>query len=107
LAYQANELKDVCQFSAFSPTWNAPESMGMQSSFECETNLIEGYLNGKSLNKITLIGTDGGAGMALAFASRHPERVEKLIMSNCMANPDCTDWASENQYPDGYPDRIE
>lgn len=104
LSYQANTLKDSCHFSAFAPNWNAPEMMGLQSSFECETNLIEDYLDSKGLDKVTLIGTDRGVGMALAFASRYPERIEKLILSNCLANPDNSDWENEDEFPNTSPD---
>lgn len=38
------------------------------------------FLDGQRIEKVTLVGHSWGAGIALYFAQRHPERVEKLVL---------------------------
>jgi pimeloyl-ACP methyl ester carboxylesterase len=40
------------------------------------------------LERVTLVGADMGGQPALAFAAKHPDRVNKLVVMNCLAFPE-------------------
>jgi pimeloyl-ACP methyl ester carboxylesterase len=78
--------------SAFSPRWRviAPDLVGFGISEKPDRDYsIEGYsrwlgafLDALKLSRVTLVGHSMGGTIALDYATEHPERVEKLVVSN-------------------------
>lgn len=50
-------------------------------------------LDAWKIDRAAIVGQDMGAQPALVFAARHPERVSRLVVMNCLAFPDeATSW---------------
>src|SRR4051794_10969580 len=47
--------------------------------------LLEALIDQLGLGRVTLLGASGGGAAALAFAARHPERVERLLLYGTFA----------------------
>jgi pimeloyl-ACP methyl ester carboxylesterase len=45
--------------------------------------LIAAFLDALELDRVTVIGNDTGGAMSQIFTARHPERVERLVLTNC------------------------
>ena len=45
--------------------------------------LIAGFLDALGLDRVTVIGNDTGGAMSQIFTARHPDRVERLVLTNC------------------------
>ncbi|MBI3857457.1 MAG: alpha/beta hydrolase [Planctomycetes bacterium] len=79
-------------FSAFSPRWRviAPDFVGFGISekpkrdytLEGLTSWIGKFLDALKLDRVTLVGHSMGGTLALLYALEHPERIEKLAVSN-------------------------
>jgi len=79
-------------FSAFSPRWRviAPDLVGFGISEKPDRDYsIEGYvqwlgrfLDALKLDRVTLVSHSMGGTIALLYAIEHPERLEKLVVSN-------------------------
>jgi pimeloyl-ACP methyl ester carboxylesterase len=48
--------------------------------------LLEALIDQLALGRVTLLGASGGGAAALAFAARHPERVERLLLYGTFAD---------------------
>jgi pimeloyl-ACP methyl ester carboxylesterase/DNA-binding CsgD family transcriptional regulator len=48
--------------------------------------LLEAVIDHVGLGRVTLLGASGGAAAAIAFAARHPERVERLLLYGAFAH---------------------
>jgi pimeloyl-ACP methyl ester carboxylesterase len=46
-------------------------------------SLIDDFLRALELENVTLVGNDSGGAMAQVFVSRCPERIERLVLTNC------------------------
>ncbi len=78
--------------SAFSPRWRviAPDLVGFgisekpdrDYSIEGYTRWLGAFLDALKLSRVTLVGHSMGGTIALNYAIEHPERVEKLAVSN-------------------------
>src|SRR5262245_57519812 len=79
-------------FSAFSPRWRviAPDMVGFGLSEKPDRDYtVEGlatwlgrFLDAMDLGRITLVAHSMGATVALLYAVDHPERIERLVVSN-------------------------
>jgi pimeloyl-ACP methyl ester carboxylesterase len=45
--------------------------------------LIAGFLDELGLERATIVGNDSGGAMSQVLAAKHPERVERLVLTNC------------------------
>jgi pimeloyl-ACP methyl ester carboxylesterase len=45
--------------------------------------LINSFLTALDLEDVTIVGNDSGGAMSQVFATRHPERVGRLVLTNC------------------------
>lgn len=79
-------------FSAFSPRWRviAPDMVGFGISEKPKRDYtVEGltswfgkFLDAMKLDRITLVAHSMGGTIALLYALQHPERIERLVVSN-------------------------
>jgi len=46
-------------------------------------DLIESFLEELDLTDVTIVGNDSGGAMSQVFVTRHPERVGRLVLTNC------------------------
>jgi len=79
-------------FSAFSPRWRviAPDMVGFGISEKPDrdytldglTSWFGKFLDAMKLDRITLVAHSMGGTIALLYALRHPERIERLVVSN-------------------------
>ena len=44
---------------------------------------IAGFLEALDLDDVTIVGNDSGGAMSQVLASRHPERIGRLVLTNC------------------------
>jgi pimeloyl-ACP methyl ester carboxylesterase len=78
--------------SAFAPRWRvvAPDLVGFgisekpdrDYSIEAYAKWLGGFLDALKLDRVTLVGHSMGGTIALLYALEHPERVERLAVSN-------------------------
>jgi pimeloyl-ACP methyl ester carboxylesterase len=45
--------------------------------------LISSFLAELDLNDVTIVGNDSGGAMSQVLVSRHPERIDRLVLTNC------------------------
>src|SRR5215211_4407897 len=45
--------------------------------------LIAAFMDALELDRVTLVGNDTGGAMSQIFTAAHPDRVERLILTNC------------------------
>jgi pimeloyl-ACP methyl ester carboxylesterase len=45
--------------------------------------LIAAFLEGLELSAVTIVGNDSGGAMSQVLATRHPERIGRLVLTNC------------------------
>jgi pimeloyl-ACP methyl ester carboxylesterase len=45
--------------------------------------MIAGFLEALDLNDVTIVGNDSGGAMSQVLVSRHPERIGRLVLTNC------------------------
>ncbi len=45
--------------------------------------LIAGFLEALDLEDVTIVGNDSGGAMSQVLATRHPERIGRLVLTNC------------------------
>ena len=53
-----------------------------------QANRLLALLDAWKIDRATVVGQDMGAQPALVFAARHPDRVRRLVVMNCLAFPD-------------------
>jgi pimeloyl-ACP methyl ester carboxylesterase len=53
-------------------------------SMERWVDQLDGFLTAVGLDKVSLVGNSFGGGLAIAFAARFPERVDKLVLMGSM-----------------------
>lgn len=49
-------------------------------------DLIRNFLDGVEVERATFVGNDSGGAIVQIFAARYPERVERLVLTNCDIN---------------------
>jgi pimeloyl-ACP methyl ester carboxylesterase len=47
------------------------------------SDLIDSFLERLELEDVTIVGNDSGGAMSQVFVTRHPERVGRLVLTNC------------------------
>lgn len=57
---------------------------------ELQVSVVDAFLDHMGLTQCSIVGISYGGEVALAYASAHPERVKKLILSN--TGPNTSDW---------------
>ncbi len=57
---------------------------------ELQVRVVDAFLDHMGLTQCSIVGISYGGEVALAYASAHPERVKKLILSN--TGPNTSDW---------------
>lgn len=67
---------------------------GFAFDLEAMTNAISSFLDAENLPEVALAGNSWSGGWALAFAQRHPERVNRLLLlaPSGLVRPDPTSW---------------
>ena len=78
--------------STFSPRWRviAPDLVGFglsekpdrDYSIESYSKWLGAFLDALKLSRVTLVGHSMGGTIALDYAAEHPERIDKLVVSN-------------------------
>jgi 2-hydroxymuconate-semialdehyde hydrolase len=56
-------------------------------SMEGWVQQLDAFLTALQLDKVSLVGNSFGGGLALAFAARWPERVDKLVLMGRWGSP--------------------
>jgi pimeloyl-ACP methyl ester carboxylesterase len=46
-------------------------------------DIIAGFLDALGLDRVTVVGNDTGGAISQIFTGRHPDRVERLLLTNC------------------------
>src|SRR5690242_19712847 len=55
-------------------------------TLEPQVALLEAVVDAVGFERVTLVGASGGGAAAIAFAARHPERVEQLLLYGTFAD---------------------
>jgi len=76
------------RFCCFAPDWplgahSIPMSPGADLSPYGIAALIAGFLEQLDLEDVTIVGNDSGGAMSQVLVSRHPERIGRLVLTNC------------------------
>jgi pimeloyl-ACP methyl ester carboxylesterase len=45
--------------------------------------IIAGFIDALGLDRVTVVGNDTGGAMSQIFTTKHPDRVERLLLTNC------------------------
>jgi pimeloyl-ACP methyl ester carboxylesterase len=45
--------------------------------------IVAGFLDALDLNDVTIVGNDSGGAMSQVLVTRHPERIGRLVLTNC------------------------
>jgi pimeloyl-ACP methyl ester carboxylesterase len=45
--------------------------------------VVAGFLDALGIDRVTVVGNDTGGAMSQVFTARHPDRVERLLLTNC------------------------
>jgi pimeloyl-ACP methyl ester carboxylesterase len=77
---------DLIGFGRSSKAGNLDYTLAGLASF------LERLLAELRIDRVRLVGHDWGAGVALAFAQRHPERVERLVLCDALPLLDSFRW---------------
>jgi pimeloyl-ACP methyl ester carboxylesterase len=76
------------RFRCIAPDWpmgaqQVAMSPGADLSPPGIAALIAGFLEALDLNDVTIVGNDSGGAMSQVLVTRHPERVGRLVLTNC------------------------
>ncbi|HYM00685.1 MAG TPA: alpha/beta hydrolase, partial [Blastocatellia bacterium] len=58
-------------------------------SLSAQAEMLEAFCHNLHLDKIDLVANDSGGAIAQIFASRHPERIRTLTLTNCDVHTEC------------------
>jgi pimeloyl-ACP methyl ester carboxylesterase len=84
----AGRLRD--EFRCISPDWplgsqRVPMSPDADLTPAGLADLVADFIERLDLGPVTLVGNDSGGAISQLVATRHPERVERLVLTNCDA----------------------
>lgn len=76
------------RFRCIAPDWPiGAQQIAMQPGADLSpfgiAALIDSFLAELELNDVTIVGNDSGGAMSQVFVSRYPERVGRLVLTNC------------------------
>lgn len=79
-------LSDRCR--CIAPDWPiAAQQIAMNPDADLSpygiAAIIDSFLAALDLNDVTIVGNDSGGAMSQVLATRHPERVGRLVLTNC------------------------
>jgi len=81
-----DSLSDRCR--CLAPDWPiGSQQMAMKRDADLSpygiAATIAGFLEALDLDDVTIVGNDSGGAMSQVLASRHPERIGRLVLTNC------------------------
>jgi pimeloyl-ACP methyl ester carboxylesterase len=81
-----DQLSDRCR--CIAPDWPiAAHQVAMKPDADLSppgiAALIAGFLEALELEDVTIVGNDSGGAMSQVLVTRHPERVGRLVLTNC------------------------
>ncbi len=81
-----DQLSDRCR--CIAPDWPiAAHQIAMNPDADLSppgiAAIIESFLERLDLEDVTIVGNDSGGAMSQVFATRHPQRVGRLVLTNC------------------------
>jgi pimeloyl-ACP methyl ester carboxylesterase len=76
------------RFRCIAPDWPAgAHRVAMDPSADLSppgfAALIDSFLAALDLDDVTIVGNDSGGALSQVFVTRHPERVSRLVLTNC------------------------
>ena len=81
-----DSLSDRCR--CLAPDWPiGAQSMAMKPDADLSpygiAATIAGFLEALDLEDVTIVGNDSGGAMSQVLVTRHPERIGRLVLTNC------------------------
>jgi len=81
-----DNLSDRCR--CFAPDWPiGSQQIAMNPDADLSpygiAGLIASFLDKLDLNDVTIVGNDSGGAMSQVLVTRHPERIGRLVLTNC------------------------
>ena len=81
-----DRLSDRCR--CIAPDWPiGAQKVAMQPDADLTpygmAAIIDSFLEALDLKDVTLVGNDSGGAMSQVTATRHPERIGRLVLTNC------------------------
>jgi pimeloyl-ACP methyl ester carboxylesterase len=81
-----DSLSDRCR--CFAPDWPiGAQQIAMKPDADLSpygiAATIAGFLEALDLNDVTIVGNDSGGAMSQVLVTRHPERIGRLVLTNC------------------------
>jgi pimeloyl-ACP methyl ester carboxylesterase len=76
------------RFRCFAPDWPiGAQQVAMDPAADLSppgvAQTIADFLDALDLDRVTIVGNDSGGAMSQVFAAEHPERIERLVLTNC------------------------
>jgi pimeloyl-ACP methyl ester carboxylesterase len=76
------------RFRCLAPDWplgahGSPMNPGADLSPPGIAALIAGFLEALDLEDVTLVGNDSGGAMSQVLVTRHPQRIGRMVLTNC------------------------
>lgn len=76
------------RFRCFAPDWPlGAQRLAMNPSADLSppgiADLIANFLEALDLSDVTIVGNDSGGAMSQVLVTRHPERIGRLVLTNC------------------------
>jgi pimeloyl-ACP methyl ester carboxylesterase len=77
-------------FRCYLPNWplgshTMPVNDGVDLSPRAVVDMIRGFVDALGLSDVTLVGSDTGGGLSQIFVDAYPDRVGRLVLTNCDA----------------------
>jgi pimeloyl-ACP methyl ester carboxylesterase len=76
------------RYRCFAPDWPiGSQQIAMKPDADLSpygiAALIDGFLEALDLEDVTIVGNDSGGAMSQVLVTRHPERIGRLVLTNC------------------------
>jgi len=76
------------RFRCIAPDWPiGAQQIAMKPDADLSppgiADLIDGFLGALDLDQVTIVGNDSGGAISQVLVTRHPERVARLVLTNC------------------------
>ncbi len=81
-----DELSDRCR--CIAPDWPiGAQRIAMNPDADLTpygiASIVSSFLDALDLNDVTIVGNDSGGAMSQITVTRHPERIDRLVLTNC------------------------